>query len=155
MENPHRLIFTCLLLVPFGAGCGGGQACNQLALPSTTVTVQPGRGLPPAATGGAIADGTYVLTSVTDFEADDGLVGQPTSGVLVLSGGALQSVSSSPKGGGLDRSSATFVVSDTTMTETGTCGLSAPLTQGYTATATTLSLIQASPAIVSTFTRSD
>jgi hypothetical protein len=126
--------------------------CNNLELPSMGVTIQAGTGDAPPAAGGPIADGTYLLTSSTDFNAGDGIAGRPTAAVMVFSGGTITAVVGDAKGG-VDRFNATYLTAGTSMMETGSCGLTDSVTQNYTATGTTLTLIQAAPAITSTFTR--
>ena len=97
-------------------------------------------------------DGTYALTSFTDYSPHSALVGQPTSGVFVFSHGTLQGAFMNPKGG-VDRWSVAYSLAGTDITETAACGNVVDTTTGYTATATSITLIQSAPLIVSTFTR--
>jgi hypothetical protein len=127
--------------------------CNELPIPPTSVTITRGSGSPPSPTGGAIVDGTYTLTESDDYNPGDALVGQPTSAVLVVSHGTMAFVSIGAKGDSV-RFNARYEVSGTSIQETGTCGLSEVLVEGYSATPTTITLIQSTPTFVSVFSRS-
>jgi len=129
----------------------GAAACNQLTLPPS-VAITAMSGTPAAAAGGTISDGTYVLTEVDDYNTGDAFAGQPAAGVLVVSGSTIDVARLGAKGD-VSRYSVTFSVSGTTLVETGTCGLAMPLSEGFTATATSITLVDTSPAFVSVYTR--
>src|SRR6516165_9154207 len=65
--------------------------CNQLALPSASVTIQQGSGSPQAAAGGAIVVGTSAPTETTDYDVGDALVGQATGATMIVSAGTIES----------------------------------------------------------------
>jgi hypothetical protein len=141
------------IMVAVGLWSGCGEApCNQVQLPPSSVTVEAGTGSPPVAVGGDIVDGTYVLTSMLDYNVGDGLIGQGTLGVIELSGGTISSASISAKGAEV-RTAASYTVSGSTLVQRGTCGFGDTLSQGFTATPTTITTIQSSPDFVSFFTR--
>lgn len=146
-------------------GCGGSNnqppasppdmsnaPCNQLAFPSADVTIEAGTGSPPTAGGGAIADGTYVLTTSTDYESGDALVGQMTGTTMVIASGTIETALLDAKGGA-DRFNVSYSLSGTTMSQTGSCGFTDTLSLGYTATPSTITLIQVRPPLVSTYSR--
>jgi hypothetical protein len=126
--------------------------CNQVPLPTATVTIQQGMGSPPTPMAGSVADGTYVLTQSTDYNVGDAIVGLPTSGAMIIQGGAIQTVSKDAKGGTV-RVDASYTIMGTSLLQTGTCGFTDSFSQGFTATSTTITLIQATPPIVDVFTR--
>jgi hypothetical protein len=164
MDQSHHLPYVLLPMLLIG-GCGGttpgsptplvdmsnGQ-CNQIAIPTASITITAGTGSLPTASGGTIVDGTYTLTASTDYSVGDALVGQATAGVMVVANGTIQSVSSGGKGGTI-RVNANYTVSGTNLQQTGSCGFSESLSEGFSATATTITLIQATPPIVSVFSR--
>jgi hypothetical protein len=159
-----------LMLVPLAAACDASMPampldlsstpladmtqadCNQVPLPTATITIQQGMGMPPSPLGGSVVDGTYVLTQSTDYNVGDALVGQPTAGEMIVTGGAIQTVSKDAKGGTV-RVNASYLIMGTSLQQTGTCGFSESFSQGFTATSTTITLIQPSPPIVDVFTR--
>ena len=155
---------SVLLFVLLAAGCGGSTTpldmsadmmpgpCNELALPTATITIQQGTGNPPSPLGGSVVDGTYVLTQSTDYSVGDALVGQPTAGQMIIAGGTIQSVLKDAKGG-MVTVDASFTIMGTSLQQTGTCGFAGSFSQGFTATGTMLTLIQASPPFVDVFTR--
>jgi hypothetical protein len=96
-----------------GAPMGPWDACTDITIapPSMMATELPG--VPPPAGGGAIADGTYVLTSFEVFGTAATIV--PVGDVRVFAGGAYQTL-------GIYASAAgTFSVADTTLTLMASC----------------------------------
>jgi hypothetical protein len=150
MHATHRWIGAVLTAFLGAPGCDA--PCNQLDLPSAAATIESGSGSPPAATGGSITDGSYVLTSVLDYNPNDGLVGESTLSLMVVAGGIIQSISLDFKGS-LERTSASYRTSGTTITQTGTCGFSQQVTQGYSATPIGLTLLQDAPPLAFLFDR--
>jgi hypothetical protein len=74
-----------------GADVPPGQACNALANTSETITPTCVSGTMPAGTGGAIADGTYVLTSQTYYQ-DTTCARSPLSETISIAGDCIQLV---------------------------------------------------------------
>jgi hypothetical protein len=165
MSDRHRSLYAALLVLASISACGGAAAtppdagaevaagpCNEIMIPAADVTIQRQAGTPPEPAGGMIVDGTYVLTATDDYEPGDALAGQSTSAVMVVSDGSIQFASNGAKGGQI-RFNASYTLSSTGIEQTGTCGLTQPLSEGYTSTPTTITLIQSSPTFVSVFER--
>jgi hypothetical protein len=159
------IAISSLLSLGLMPGCGGANnpppaplpdmssaPCNQLAFPTGNITIAAGSGSLPAATGGTIADGTYLLTSSTDYEAGDALVGQTTAAIMVVASGTIESALIDAKGGA-NRFNVSYSLSGTTMRQTGTCGFTETMTLGYSAAPSTITLIQTIPPLVSTYSR--
>ncbi len=123
---------------PEAGVCGASTAgaCNQLPNIGTVITSACVAGAPPAMTGGAIADGTYVLVSATAYTSSCSGIQLPTGGptTLLLSAGCEQSIDI--MGGA---KTYTFATSGSTLTENEVCPGSGSYPLPYTATATTLS----------------
>jgi hypothetical protein len=134
------------------AACGQttGGVCNDLQNLGTVVTAACSTAATPTMTGGAIADGTYVLTSATLYLSSCSDVILPTGGptTIAIAGDCEQSIDAS---GGAQ----TYTISTTGNVETQTRVCVGPLTvmQQYTATATSIAELQpfGSGSIVSTF----
>ena len=92
------------------------------------------------------------MTQSTDYSTGDALVGQSTAGEMIVAHGTIQSASKDPKGGTV-RVNASYTIMGTNVQQTGTCGFSDRFSQGFSATATTMTLIQTTPPFVSVFTR--
>jgi hypothetical protein len=160
----HRITACCLSLFSILLACSSTQTpptdagsdeaapeCNALAIPAS-ITITAKSGTPPAPAGGTIADGTYVLTEMDDYNSGDAFVGAPTAGILVVSGATLELARVGAKGD-VSRYGATFTTSSTTIVETGTCGLAAPVSEGFTATPTSITFVDTAPTFVSVYTR--
>jgi len=105
------------------------------------VTETCASGSPPAQTGGTVADGTYVVTSVSNYACDDS--GSGTQGAvqvtLVIAGGCGQIAIAGPYAGGtkIVGSSGQLVFSGTSLSVTQVCPSANPTnTVSYTATST-------------------
>jgi hypothetical protein len=131
-------------------------ACNDLSDDAPTVDGTEIATNQPAAMGGVIADGTYVLTAVTLYTGGGGPAGSSgvsASVVLTIAGTTMEQVG---RFNGQDvRSTATLMASGTTLQRTGTCPTAMTDWLLYTATATELRLYTASEefALVQTYTR--
>ncbi len=142
-----------------GADALDGGACNAIDQLADPVTTSCDPGAPPAATGGTITDGTYVLTESHFFGNCDSSV---LSETLVVSAGTVQTVQSittDATTGLATRRNFTVAAtggSHTTLTETETCPAVANVVTnvGFTATATrlTIRMSNALGSRVSTFT---
>ena len=125
-----------------------GPACNDLApaAPSVDYSLSDDAS-PAAATGGAIADGTYYLTGYTIYGA--GSVGQgftanqATSVTLVIAGGSWTQVQVYLIENTSSTVSSDFAVttSDASVTLTPSCPAGSATTGTFTATATALQLV--------------
>jgi hypothetical protein len=99
------------------AGTPPGQACNALVATGAAVTPTCISGTLPVGQGGTIADGTYVLTASTYYNA----ASCPTFGVtetVEFAGGCIQVAVGSPFPA---TTSGTFTVSGNTLLLTQTC----------------------------------
>jgi hypothetical protein len=137
--------------VDAGAGAGDGP-CNALAQLGAAVVPACDAGSPPAATGGALVDGTYVLTESHFFGACSQTQLAQT---LVVSQGTVQSIATAA--GSVIQDSVTFTIGAgaTTLVETETCPAHVVTSVPFTATPTTLTIFlsNALATRVSTFTR--
>jgi hypothetical protein len=127
-------------------------ACNALSQLGEPVIPICDRGAPPAATGGAIADGTYALTESHFF----GTCSQAAlAETLVIAQGVVQSIATVASGEET-RATIAFKVaaSQTTLTETQSCPTSVIANLPFSATPTTLTIQIATQLAtrVSTFT---
>jgi hypothetical protein len=117
--------------------CGSGPPgmCNTLANTGTVVTPTCVAGSAAAMSGGAIADGTYVLASATAYTSSCSGVSLPTGGptTMLVSGGCIQTIDVT---GGAH--TYTWTTAGTTLTMTEICPASSTVNLPYTATATTL-----------------
>lgn len=137
-----------------GGGAGGAGCSTAIANVGQTVTQEQASGDPPMPLGGAIADGTYVLTKDEAYPPIS--VDMPThkSETLQISGNQLLAVIDSDAMPSTFQGAATLTTSDTHATITWLCGASGSFDQDYTATATQLILLSVSPiGSVSTFTK--
>jgi hypothetical protein len=126
-------------------------ACNALVFgASPTVTTQQEAAAQPPAAGGSIANGTYWLTSRTEYTGPGGAAGplmEVMRAVYSFNNGVLQMATFNPGACSINRQEGTIAVSGVGITYTNTCGCSGGGCGGstsYTATATTFSLVDAS-----------
>jgi hypothetical protein len=153
-----RVALAALLLVGVGCGSspakpdaaadggidGGGDAldgggCNAIAQIADPVTTSCDPGAPPAAAGGIIADGTYVLTESHFFVSCESNV---LSETLVIAQGTVQSITTDATTGQTTRRSFTYKTTSgsATLTETETCPGAFIANVGFTATPTRLTI---------------
>lgn len=97
-----------------------GGACNAIAQLADPVTTSCDPGAAPAAAGGTIADGTYLLTESHFFGACESNV---LSETLVIAQGTVQSITTDATTGLATRRSFTYKTTSgsATLTETETC----------------------------------
>lgn len=130
-----------------GASSDGGAMCNNVAALGTPVDVTQMAADPPAATGGTITPGTYVMTSSVEYTGPGGGTG-PTGNItqqtLVITkstatSGTAQVVDISYNGDSaqVNRSTVTFTTSGSTLSFTGACGMSGTGMTAYTVTGNT------------------
>jgi hypothetical protein len=125
---------------PDGAGAAlDGGACNAIAQLADPVTTSCDPGAPPAAAGGAITDGTYVLTESHFFGACESNV---LSETLVIAQGTVQSITTDAATGQATRRSFTYKTTSgsATLTETETCPGAFIANVAFTATPTRLTI---------------
>jgi hypothetical protein len=134
-----------------------GPICSSItnAAPAVTTEVADSS-TPPTGTGGTIVSGTYYVTKVTSYGGAAQCAGLTVSGETVVtaqgtSGSSLGVITYNIPGFGsaTQTTSASYTTSGSTVTFTSTCptsdaGISQP---SYTATSTTLTLIE--PAVLS------
>jgi hypothetical protein len=111
-----------------------GDVCAEIAQQGASIDKDHDPGPPPAMTGGTIADGTYVLTKMVQYNGENGnLAHQET---IVFAGGNGQIVGT--ESGATKRLFFTYTTSGNEITEVVSCGgPAASVKQQYTATATT------------------
>jgi hypothetical protein len=110
-------------------------ACNTLANGAATIPVEQMAADPPAPQGGAVADGTYTLTSAVIYTGPNGPSGATgtTQTTLQITGATIQVVSA----GDPPTRTVTFTTSGTSLDYADTCPDTATSTGVYTATPTT------------------
>lgn len=161
--NANSLHGAIVAMLMLGAGCGSsaakpdaagvasdaaidsggdaldGGACNAIAQLADPVTTSCDPGAPPAAAGGTIADGTYVLTESHFFGACESNV---LSETLVIAQRTVQSITTDATTGQATRRSFTYKTTSgsTTLTETETCPRAFIANLGFTATPTRLTI---------------
>ncbi len=122
-----------------GADGLDGGGCNAIAQLADPVTSSCDPGAPPAAAGGTIADGIYVLTESHFFGSCESNV---LSETLVIAQGTVQSITTDATTGQATRRSFNYAVSNgsSTLTETETCPGAFIANVGFTATASRLTV---------------
>jgi hypothetical protein len=121
-------------------------ACNTLANSAETLSLPLVGQAPPAAQGGTIADGTYVMQSAAVYTGSGGASGATSTTTQVtieVHAGTVQVVSTS--GGTTTHLTVTIATSGTALTYTDTCPVSATLQGHYTASANALTVMLPSP----------
>jgi hypothetical protein len=129
--------------------CGG--ACNTFANVSPVVTRTVEQGDAPTMTGGPIVDGTYIVTSIVQYNGDMTPYSLAETSVIA---GNVDAWVASTNGGPAMRYTTTFTTTNNQMAFEFCCPTVGALTILYTTTATTLSHIDpANPNRVITYTR--
>ncbi len=124
---------------------GGGGQCNTLGQQGAKLDVTGSKANPPAASGGTVADGTYVLTGSKLYGAavpEGPITGASSPATTVeVKGTTYNSIITRPTGD--SRTTSTLAVSGVNATLTATCafpvadgGLGAPIQTTYSATST-------------------
>jgi hypothetical protein len=138
-----------------GAGAGGGAAgsgCSTIENVGQTVTQVQASGVPPTPMGGAILDGTYVLTKNEAYPPITVDVPDHSSETLQIAGSTMDVAITSDVYPGGFQGTATLTASETDVMISWQCGADGTFDQQYTATAAELVLI--SPAgDVQTYTK--
>jgi hypothetical protein len=117
-----------------------GGECNAIAQLADPVTTSCDPGAPPQATGGTIADGTYLLAESHFFGACDSSV---LSETLIVSQGTVQSITTDATTGLVTRRTFTFAVTIGTsmLVESATCPTAFKATVAFTATPSRLTIV--------------
>jgi hypothetical protein len=133
------------------ADADASEECNAVVQQATAVGELSSTAPAPAAAGGLVVDGTYVLTKSTVHTGalpDGSMVSSPTLNTAVIAGGTWREISQDP-GGRFVRVNIAFTTTGTAFASAYTCwyppldaGFAAETLQ-YTATTTELVLIQA------------
>ncbi len=149
---------------PDGAAASSGEPyqfvvpCHDLQLQGPGVKTIPRTGHLPPAEGGTVVDGTYVLTAVNRYRAaDDGRVEMdaPQRFTLAVRGNVIEQTSESEHSV-VQRTRLAFTTTGATLEPKLTCGvfLIAPIVQtSYTATPTSLTLLEVPASMSFVFTR--
>jgi len=131
------------LLAPVLGGCSAEPAdppgCNDLVYDAPTFAVALASNPPPLPAGGAISEGSYELTSARLFEVPgDVAINRRVGSELDLRGDVMQHATS--VNGTLTSGTSRFTASGTTLSVVESCPSTASKTYGFTATPTTLEL---------------
>jgi hypothetical protein len=125
--------------------------CNTFDNVSQTVTRTVDQGSPPTMTGGTIVDGTYVVTSIVQYNGDVTPYSLKETSVI---GGNMDAWVAETNGMAAVRYTTTFTTTSNQMAFTFCCPIALNLTILYTTDGTTLSHIDSSnPNRVITYTR--
>jgi hypothetical protein len=141
-----------------GATDGGGRdsgSCNALVNAGAPVSATLVAAAPPAAGGGTVADGTYVLVKYQVYTGpggQSGPTGSSLASTLALAGGTYQAVSLTSGSTGEIRVNGAYATNGTKYTATTTCPGGAPTVVDYTADPTTLTQYGATGANTLEFT---
>jgi hypothetical protein len=116
-----------------------GGACNAIAQLSDPITTSCDPGSPPAASGGTIVDGTYLLTESHFFGQ---CVESVLSETLSVSQGTVQSITTDATTGIATRRSFTYAMTNgsSRLGETETCPSAFTATVSFTATPSRLTI---------------
>jgi hypothetical protein len=129
--------------------CGGG--CNTFANISPVVSRTVEQGDTPMMTGGAIVDGTYIVSSVVQYNGDMSLYSLAETSIIA---GNVDAWVSSINGGVSMRYTTTYTTTNNQMAFDICCPTGGSLTILYTSNGTTLSHVDpANPNRVITYTR--
>jgi hypothetical protein len=129
--------------------CGG--ACNTFPNISPPITRTVVQGSPPTMTGGTIVDGTYLVTSIIQYNGDSTPYSLSETSVI---GGNIDAWVASTNGQPPVRFTTTFTTTNNQMAFTFCCPTAGNLTISYTTDGATLSHIDAAnPNRVITYTR--
>ena len=134
------------------SGVDTGAACTPITPAGAIINKDHDPGPPPAMTGGTIADGTYALTKMVQYNGETGNTAHKDS--MVFAGGNGQVAGLKDGTGPLQSAFFTFTTAGNELTLTMTCGGSGTVTLKYTATATTITTVNAGdPNELHTFTK--
>ncbi len=125
--------------------------CNTFDNISPTITRTVVQGSPPAMTGGAIVDGTYVVSSIVHYNGDTSLYSLAETSVIT---GNFDAWVASTNGQAPTRYTTTFTTAGNQMVLSICCPTTTPLTLSYTTNGTTLTHVDVlNPNRVITYTR--
>ena len=133
-------------------GSGSGSACDPVTPGGAVIQKTSDPSAPPTMTGGTIADGVYELTQMVVY---NGMTGDtPHKDTMVFAGGHGQ-IAGLQNGTGTQMNAYfDYMTSGSDLILTLTCGGSGSVTLKYTATATTITTVNAGdPNELHTFTK--
>jgi hypothetical protein len=137
---------------PTPAGVDAGNGCNALVNGAPSVSKVSNAGPPPTMTGGTLMDGTWFLTSMDRYNNSTG--SSTHRETWVFSGSNVQIATFKSTDGIQKNYSATYSTSGNQVTLSVTCPMTATLVSAFTASATTLQVINSDDANeMHTFTR--
>jgi hypothetical protein len=136
------------------AKTGDTAQCSAIANTAPTVEIEIVKGELPSALGGKIVEGTYALTAVRAYDsaadATPGPTGETIKRTIKISAGTWEAATE--YGGKKESSKSTFVTASGYITRDLSCPKPATTYEDqYTATATTISLIDTAGAVVYTY----
>ncbi len=142
----------------FSVGCsgsgstGGAGPCNTLVNNAPMVSKNVNAGAAPTMTGGTLMDGTWFLTRMDRYNNSTG--SSTHRETWVFSGSQAQIVTDKSTDATQKHFSATYAISGSTLTLSVTCPMQLTLMSAFTATATTLQVINSGDSNeLHTFTR--
>ena len=134
-----------------GPGDGGPGACNDLVNGAAVTSKTSHAAATPAMTGGTIADGTYFLTAMDDYNGETGSTTHQET--WRFTNGTVD-VITAENGAAATRYSGTFSTSGNMVTFSFTCPMTGSVTSPLTATSNELQTVNSNDANeVHTFTR--
>jgi hypothetical protein len=151
MHNAYHLTIVLALSAQLLSGCGD---CNDLELPHA-VTITAGTGTPVAPAGGAIADGTYALTSMADYSSAGSAVGETIADIFRFSGTTIDRLELLADGR-VVRGTGTYTIAGTGLSYSLHCGSARETgAHSFTAAPTTLTFSDStgSKSFVSTYNK--
>jgi hypothetical protein len=120
------------------------MACTTLQNAGGNVSESRGTGFAPSPAGGALGDGTYVLTRYDVYPGASANTSYQRRVTLRITGGIFESISTETSAPTPLARAGFEVAMSGTLTVVWTCGASGNVQSGYTATPTTLILISQS-----------
>lgn len=141
--GPEAMSDTSEVGTEYGPGCkdGGTTQCGAPTLCGPVVQTLEIVGMPPAALGGSLVPGSYVLTSANVYRQDAGGT-TPTFQFTYSFAGAQFAEASYENGFQQSPISGSYQTTDTTLTRTLTCPTSVTTMDQYTATTSSLTIYQ-------------
>jgi hypothetical protein len=113
------------------ASADGG--CNEIINTGAAIDVTKSSQMAPSPEGGAVADGTYDLTAIDDYDGEGGAQPLGLRSTFVIAGNVIQFVDDTADAAPI-RGTLLISTSGTTMTMTQTCPTSSNGTSAYSAT---------------------
>jgi len=145
-------MFMSLALAACSAESAPAEPCHDLAHDGSTQSVALASNSPPEATGGAISEGSYVLTAARLFDVPLNVdLTRRLGASLDVHGGVIKQVTQVD--GMLERSTFKYTVSNTMLSLVDTCGGTGSKSHGFSATPTQLEILSEEPGTAYTLHR--